>query len=227
MGVPAKLVKGTRIGGITTFSSYQLEFNLIFTGVVGGWSNILHITATGGNCCNQGDRLPGIWAFSGTTRLHIRTASGASGNDGCDPTQQIGLNKMTAVKVMVMSNWQIQVFFDKKKVCDYTMKGALYPEGKPASSYVSDPWYPASNAVVTDVKYTKLAPVPTLKPTAFPTGYPTSYGEFSPMVPMQLKQGLKLGDIKTHENYQLTYLRYQVQWRRIRMVECHSHDCYR
>ena len=30
-----------------------------------GWSNIFHITATGQNCCNYGDRIPGVWFYPG------------------------------------------------------------------------------------------------------------------------------------------------------------------
>ena len=49
------------------------------------WGNILHFTATGNNCCDYGDRIPGIWFHPGTRNLHIRDGHGGDGSVGCDP----------------------------------------------------------------------------------------------------------------------------------------------
>ena len=49
------------------------------------WSNILHFTATGDNCCEYGDRIPAVWFHPGTRKLHVRDGQPSNGNDGCDP----------------------------------------------------------------------------------------------------------------------------------------------
>ena len=53
--------------------SYTVKFELKPSKVTRGWSNIVHFT-TGGNCCGVGDRIPGVWFYSGTTKLLICSA---------------------------------------------------------------------------------------------------------------------------------------------------------
>mmetsp|Transcript_4648 Transcript_4648/g.6171 ORF Transcript_4648/g.6171 Transcript_4648/m.6171 type:complete len:292 (-) Transcript_4648:152-1027(-) len=114
------------------------------------------MTATGSNCCGFGDRVPGIWSFSNSRRLHIRTGVNNNGNQGCDPTTQIPANKWTTVKIQVMSGSRISVWFDQQNVCTNTMGGNLYPSGKSVSLWAGDNWYPASNALVKNIKYSPL-----------------------------------------------------------------------
>jgi hypothetical protein len=39
------------------------------------WANVLHLTATGNDCCNYGDRIPGIWFYPNTMRFHLTDGS--------------------------------------------------------------------------------------------------------------------------------------------------------
>ena len=56
----------------------------------GGWTNIIHLTATGGNCCNYGDRTPAVWFHSSSTtatgnKLHICSSINGNGNTCFNP----------------------------------------------------------------------------------------------------------------------------------------------
>ena len=51
------------------------------------WASIFHFSATGNNCCSYGDRIPGVWFYPGTRRLHIRDGSNSEGNAGCDQAE--------------------------------------------------------------------------------------------------------------------------------------------
>ena len=58
--------------------SYTVKFQLNPSKVTNGWSNIVHFTATDRNCRGVGDRVPGVWFHSGTTKLSI--CSGINNN---------------------------------------------------------------------------------------------------------------------------------------------------
>jgi len=59
---------------------YAVSVDIKPKGIVRGWSNIIHLTATKKNCCGVGDRMPGIWFISKTTRLHIAAGVNKRGN---------------------------------------------------------------------------------------------------------------------------------------------------
>ena len=59
--------------------SYTVKFQLNPFMVTRGWSNIVHFTATDRNCCGVGDRVPGVWFHSGTTKLLICSAINNNG----------------------------------------------------------------------------------------------------------------------------------------------------
>ena len=66
-------------------TSYSVKFEFKPTRFQSGWTNIIHLTATGDNCCKYGARLPGVWFFSSSTsatknRLHICSAVSGNGN---------------------------------------------------------------------------------------------------------------------------------------------------
>jgi hypothetical protein len=81
---PVQLRKGVPVSqDFTTAAEYELSLDIFPTGTKAGWSNILHISSTGENCCGYGDRVPAVWFFNGTTRLHIVTGSNSSGAFSC------------------------------------------------------------------------------------------------------------------------------------------------
>merc|ERR1719486_1358699 len=98
---------------ITTHRNFKLEFSIKPHGKVHGWNNVLHFSAgTGSN----GSRIPAIWFYSGTTRMHVRMGRHHNGNDGCDPGRQLPLHTWTRVTVELVGH-QLRVDYDGQRVC--------------------------------------------------------------------------------------------------------------
>merc|ERR1711964_836919 len=111
-----QLVQGTEFQPIDVPRDYEVAFTITPTAAVGGWGNIIHITADGGNCCNYGQRIPGVWFYPGNLRLHIRDGSTANGNDGCDPEEELPVGEPTTVKIDINPN-NIEVFYNDVSKC--------------------------------------------------------------------------------------------------------------
>merc|ERR1719153_1550486 len=66
-----------------TLPALGKQFNLYFEVYINKFGpnvqNILHFTSTGNNCCNVGDRIPGVWAVE-HGYLHISYALNGNGN---------------------------------------------------------------------------------------------------------------------------------------------------
>ena len=72
---------------------------LLPTGTKPGWSNIIHVSASGKNNGSPFDRIPAIWFYNNSTRLHIRTGTRENVNDGHDPPGQLPLNMETKLVI--------------------------------------------------------------------------------------------------------------------------------
>lgn len=134
--------------------SYKMEITIHPTGKIGGWSNIIHSTLSG-NCCSSKDRLPGIWFHGNSTRLHIRTSTMTTGNDGFDPPPHLPLNKDTKVVIIVNSN---KLYIKMSGGVNYSHEKVINTNrqsGK-VKFYASDPWYNASIAKIKNVKWDNL-----------------------------------------------------------------------
>jgi hypothetical protein len=106
----------------------------------GDWRNIFHLSNTGNNCCNEGDRIPAIWIIPNSTGLHIRFSTTNVGNNGID-TKELILNKTTLVSI-IFAFGKIIVYFDNEKVADTLITGQHMINANPnALVYISDPWY--------------------------------------------------------------------------------------
>ena len=62
-----------------------------------GWSNILHFTATGADCCKLGDRVPGIY-LNKNNKIRISSAVGTKGDFWSD--YKIELNKEYHIEIV-------------------------------------------------------------------------------------------------------------------------------
>ena len=92
--------KGSLIKTLVIDPDYRLEFTIIPLSKGMGWRNIIHSTIRGQNMCDD-CRVPGIWFYSNTTRLHIRSGSIGNGNFGYDPKMELPLNQETNVTITV------------------------------------------------------------------------------------------------------------------------------
>jgi hypothetical protein len=138
----------------TVYSEYALQFDLWVSGIQPRWNNILHFT-TEMNCCWIYERIPAIWLFPGSRRLHVRQAQWRNGNDGCDPADEIELDKWTNIRVEVRG-YRMFVLFDNAVKCvttAYRNKIASPRMQQQVHVYVSDPWHHATFGKVRNMRY--------------------------------------------------------------------------
>jgi len=136
---------------VNTGAEYVMQFELKPTRKDGGWRNVVHFTK-GGNCCGATDRIPGIWFFSHTSRLHIRQARPGNGNDGCDPGEQLPLGVYTHVKVQVRGNF-LDVWYNGRHVCRNGNYASKLGAQSGVRVYTADPWYAAAHAYIKEFSY--------------------------------------------------------------------------
>ena len=151
------LVKGKRVQtGINVPVDYTLEFELYPTGTVSEWSSVLHYTTN-----SDSVRLPAIFFFARTTRLHIVVGPN---NHNFNPEYNLPLNVRTTVSLRVEGSTAQVVFKDAggKVVASY--KYSNLPARKAQAGinlYLGNPWYPAAKASMNRIN---IAPI-NAKPT--------------------------------------------------------------
>ena len=135
-----------------TTGNYILSFEIVPTGTVDDWSNILHFT-TGDDCCDFGTRSPGIWFPPDSTTLGVSIGDSTDGNWYINTDIALPLNVRT--KVMLECNGP-----DVK----LSVGESVYFENQPTRRfsgdllvYAGDPWWPAANAKMYNLRY-KILP---------------------------------------------------------------------
>ena len=128
-------------------ATYDVVFTYTPKGMVGEWANIIHVSATGNNCCNYGDRVPAVWFYANTYRLHIRDGQASNGNDGCDPTDQLVVDTATTVKLEIRENG-LEVFYDDVSKCSGN-RGQRTVHNN-ARVFMPDAWHAAADGIIDD-----------------------------------------------------------------------------
>jgi len=145
---PQPLTQAGEHAVVSVPADYTIGFEIVPEAeVVASWGSILHLTATGNNCCNYGDRIPAVWFYPGNLRLHIRDGSAADGNDGCDPEDQLPLNEDTTVLLQIRAN-VLAVYYNGELKCQGD-RGER-SEFTNARVFMPDPWHDAADATVDD-----------------------------------------------------------------------------
>ena len=135
---------------------WRLRFQVKPLAVVRGWSNILYATK-GGNVGHYGFRTPGVWFHSGSSRLHI--CSAVSGNANyCYNSHALPLHKFSTIVVQQVQRrrmygnryyghrYHFEVYINGvRKISVVNTKPLVFRNVK---YYASDPWHPASLAIV-------------------------------------------------------------------------------
>ena len=94
--------KGFRLTrSLPLYESYEVTFSVIPRSKRSGWTNLVHFNVNGRNY----PRLPSIWFHNNSTRLHIRTSSDRSINNGYDPNIHLPLNKITNISIKVSGHY--------------------------------------------------------------------------------------------------------------------------
>ena len=84
--------------------SYSVEFEFKPTQFQSDWTNIIHLTATGNDCCKYGDTIPGVWFQPASTdatknKLRICSAVDGSGRHCYDSVASVPRGQWTKIKI--------------------------------------------------------------------------------------------------------------------------------
>jgi len=149
------LRKGNKVADIPVSANYEVSFTLTPRGVSRGWTNVFHIT-TNGNCCNMGERIPGVWFRDRTTNLHICTGCNGNGNTCLNPTEALPIGKETHITVRV-NGGVFTTQYNSREVGRVICTSPYKPtKDQLAMVYVSDKYYPSANTVIKDFIYRML-----------------------------------------------------------------------
>lgn len=159
---------------IDTINNLQISFMLKVTGNMSDWSNILHITNTGNNCCNIGDRVPGIWlnTDSAGTFLHVTASTNKNGNEWNNFYFNKGTSFTTYVVITFYVNTLTVSFDDIICISNgnknsnnlyYIFKNPLTEPSQSSIIYLKDPWYnnqnSSKNYAVKNVTFSRISQI--------------------------------------------------------------------
>jgi len=130
-------------------TDYVLRFTIEPTGLVAGYSSIIHFT-TGKNCCGYGTRVPGVW-FDGeeTDRLFVVTGHDANGNAYLY-SAELALNIESNVEILVVGTKSTL------SVNGVVVSTMIIGDRSPLSDvkvFIGSPWYTAADAFISNVYF--------------------------------------------------------------------------
>lgn len=158
----ASLVTQSKPVNVTVPQDFEIDFVVTPRGIVSELSNIVHYTSSGKDCCNVGDRQPGIWFGPASTRLYVNFGAKTDGNWYVESKQQLPLNAATRVTVRAQGR-TVQILFNGTSVLSATA-----PSDRPfgqALFYGSNPWYPPIKGTVENYSLKALSTVQTVAPS--------------------------------------------------------------
>merc|ERR1712166_1413021 len=119
---------------------------------INNYSNIIHFTANNQNYNSIGSRVPAVWFYSKSTRMHVRMGRPGKANDGCDPKEQLPLNKWSTFNLKLMGK-TLTVSVDGKVLCVNNNYAHSDPSYKNVKVYAADPWHNNAHARIKDFSY--------------------------------------------------------------------------
>ena len=129
---------------------YTISFDLNPNGeIVDPWSSIVHFSATGNNCCEYGDRVPAVWFYPGSRRLHIIDGQPSVGNDECVIEEELAQGVNVHIEIAVAAE-SVVVSIDGVQRC--TEEKTDRQTFQNVHVYCSDPWYEPAGATISDLK---------------------------------------------------------------------------
>ena len=135
-----------------TTGNYILSFEIVPTGTVDDWGNILHFT-TGDDCCDFGSRSPGIWFVPDDIIISVSIGDSTDGNWYINTDTALPLNVRT--KVILECNGPDVTLSVGESV--YTAKQPTRRFSGDLTVYAGDPWWQAANANIYNLSY-KILP---------------------------------------------------------------------
>merc|ERR1711957_629026 len=147
------LRQGKLFKTLTTYKNFSMTFKIKPTArSINNYSNIIHFTANNQNYSSIGSRVPAVWFYSKSTRMHVRMGRPGKANDGCDPKEQLPLNKWTTFNLKLMGK-TLTVSVDGKVLCVNNNYAKSDPSDKNVKVYAADPWHRTAQASIKDFSY--------------------------------------------------------------------------
>jgi hypothetical protein len=148
----------TIIGKVLTTGDFTLSFDITPKGIIPNWASILLFNSNGLDCCNPGERTPGIWFVPGALGLHVRigdtSGSGAAtwaggGNWGFDNQLGCAIGKKSSFKLECYGK-------NVKLTLDSTVWNLTQPTTRYAglvNVYSGGPHHPPANVLIENLCY--------------------------------------------------------------------------
>merc|ERR1711957_1063580 len=147
------LRKGKFFKTLTTYKNFSMTFKIKPTArSINNYSNIIHFTANNQNYSSIGSRVPAVWFYAKSTRMHVRMGRPGKANDGCDPKEQLPLNKWSTFNLKLMGK-TLTVSVDGKVLCKNNNYAKSDPSYKNVKVYAADPWHRTAQASIKDFSY--------------------------------------------------------------------------
>lgn len=149
---PSVILRQGQIVGTVNIpkGDYTLSFTITMRSTVGNWGNILHVTNTGQNCCNFGDRAPAIWTWPGKTTLHFVFGDAGDGNWHILETAPLPIGRPVNVSITAKGpSVTATVGSEIYRLTQPTRR----PTGNNYTVYMADPWHEPANAAIDDFQY--------------------------------------------------------------------------
>ena len=149
------------VGALTASVAGQFKVQFEFTPegeVVKSWSSIVHFSATGNNCCSYGDRVPAVWFYPGSRRLHVIDGHGPIGNDECAITEELEVGTKYTVTI---EGYQkvVDVSLNGVVKCTEPRQDRRGGGFSRATVYASDEWYEPAHGTIDNFFMVPLEPI--------------------------------------------------------------------
>jgi hypothetical protein len=125
--------------GIENNSNMSISFWLNITSLYPYWRNLFHLTNTNKNCCDNGDRVPGVWITPKGTSIFISSSTN-SNNDDAFVTSALP-SKTQLFITIVWSNKNVYVYVNSTLNSQFTHSSSLTFANSNAFFYIGDPWH--------------------------------------------------------------------------------------
>lgn len=121
------------------------------------WSGIFHITATGNNCCEYGDRIPGMWFAPNSRRLTVADGQPSNGNDYWKANEgQIGDLQPNVAYLVTVECRQTTFTVKINGVEAYSAARVDRSRFPHAHVFAPDPWYDEAYASISNFEMTAV-----------------------------------------------------------------------
>lgn len=135
---------------------WTVSFDIKIIGTIQNWGSVVHFT-TNKNIAEFGSRIPAVWTAPGKTSLTIASAVNNNKNYHIY-TDPLPLNKFVNVKIeqtfTINDKYMFNIYIDGKLI--HSIENKKVQDFRSVKVYKADPWYPAANAVVKNLKYDHL-----------------------------------------------------------------------